>query len=308
MCAEGVRVLERFAEAVRGLGVDASEIDKGVVALGDNRRPRRPPLRRGDLARDPGARRARAAARVRVAPHRHTPCSSSASARSTAPGTRSSPAPRARTVDEKTGEWVSGTFRSAAERLPAIADMGFDVVYLTPIHPIGTTARKGRNNTLTAQPGDPGSPYAIGSPDGGHDAIHPDLGTFEDFDLFVAEAGRNGLEVALDIALQASPDHPWVQTHPDALHDARRRHHRLRREPAEEVPGHLPAQLRQRPRRGLRRGAPGHPGVARPRRAHLPRRQPAHQAGRLLAVADRRRRARTTPRPSGCPRRSRSRR
>src|SRR6478736_2690476 len=106
--------------------------------------------------------------------------------------------------DEKTGEWVSGTFRSAAERLPAIADMGFDVVYLTPIHPIGTTARKGRNNSLSAKPGDPGSPYAI----------DPDLGTFEDFDHFVAEAGRAGLEVALDIALQASPDHPWVQTHP----------------------------------------------------------------------------------------------
>ena len=93
--------------------------------------------------------------------------------------------------------------------------MGFDVVYLTPIHPIGTTARKGRNNTLTAQPGDPGSPYAIGSPDGGHDAIHPDLGTFEDFDHFVAETRRLGMEVALDIALQASPDHPWVQTHPE---------------------------------------------------------------------------------------------
>src|SRR5690606_27993247 len=108
--------------------------------------------------------------------------------------------------DADTGRWVSGTLRTAAERLPAIADMGFDVVYLTPIHPIGTTNRKGRNNTLTAQPGDPGSPYGIGSADGGHDAIHPELGTFADFDAFVARAHELGMEVALDIALQASPD------------------------------------------------------------------------------------------------------
>ena len=118
-------------------------------------------------------------------------------------------------LDEETGRWVSGTLRTAAERLPAIADMGFDVVYLTPIHPIGTTARKGPNNTLDAGPEDPGSPYAIGSPDGGHDAIHPDLGTFEDFDAFVARARELGLEVALDIALQCSPDHPWVTEHPE---------------------------------------------------------------------------------------------
>ncbi|HRW17889.1 MAG TPA: alpha-1,4-glucan--maltose-1-phosphate maltosyltransferase [Dermatophilaceae bacterium] len=117
--------------------------------------------------------------------------------------------------DDATGEWTSGTFRTAMHRLPAIAAMGFDVVYLTPIHPIGTTARKGRNNTLTAEPGDPGSPYAIGSPDGGHDAIHPDLGTFADFDAFVAEAQRLGLEVAMDIALQCSPDHPYVAEHPE---------------------------------------------------------------------------------------------
>ncbi len=117
--------------------------------------------------------------------------------------------------DKGLQQWVSGTFATAAKRLPAIAAMGFDVVYLTPIHPIGLAARKGPNNTLSAGPNDPGSPYAIGSPDGGHDAIHPDLGTFDDFDAFVAEAERNGLEVALDIALQASPDHPWVQTHPE---------------------------------------------------------------------------------------------
>ena len=116
--------------------------------------------------------------------------------------------------DEQAERWVTGTLRTAMGRLPAIADMGFDVVYLTPIHPIGTTARKGPNNTLDAGPEDPGSPYAIGSPDGGHDAIHPDLGDFDDFDAFVARARELGLEVALDIALQCSPDHPWVREHP----------------------------------------------------------------------------------------------
>jgi starch synthase (maltosyl-transferring) len=93
--------------------------------------------------------------------------------------------------------------------------MGFDVVYLPPVHPIGTTFRKGRNNTLGARPGDPGSPWAIGAPEGGHDAIHPDLGTFADFDAFVSRARDLGLEVAIDLALQASPDHPWVKEHPE---------------------------------------------------------------------------------------------
>jgi starch synthase (maltosyl-transferring) len=108
-----------------------------------------------------------------------------------------------------------GTFRTAAERLPAVAAMGFDVVYLPPIHPIGTTFRKGPNNSATAGPHDVGSPWAIGSPDGGHDAVHPDLGTIEDFDAFVARARELGMEVALDFALQCSPDHPWVVKHPE---------------------------------------------------------------------------------------------
>ncbi|GAA2021543.1 alpha-1,4-glucan--maltose-1-phosphate maltosyltransferase [Pseudokineococcus marinus] len=117
--------------------------------------------------------------------------------------------------DEAAGRWVSGTLRTASERLPALADQGYDVVYLTPVHPIGRTFRKGRNNTLDATEEDPGSPYAIGSEDGGHDAIHPDLGTFEDFDAFVARARELDLEVALDLALQCSPDHPWVREHPE---------------------------------------------------------------------------------------------
>ncbi|MCR8670904.1 alpha-1,4-glucan--maltose-1-phosphate maltosyltransferase [Agrococcus sp. HG114] len=113
------------------------------------------------------------------------------------------------------GSWRSGTFATAAERLPAVKAMGFDVVYLPPVHPIGEVNRKGRNNTLTPQPGDPGSPWAIGSRHGGHDAIHPDLGTIDDFRDFVARAADAGLEVAMDLALQAAPDHPWVAEHPE---------------------------------------------------------------------------------------------
>ncbi|HEX3390917.1 MAG TPA: alpha-1,4-glucan--maltose-1-phosphate maltosyltransferase [Streptosporangiaceae bacterium] len=109
----------------------------------------------------------------------------------------------------------SGTFRTAARRLDGVADMGFDVVYLPPIHPIGTTARKGANNVLEAAPGDPGSPWAIGAPEGGHDAIHPDLGTLADFDAFVGRTRELGMEVAIDLALQTSPDHPWVTEHPE---------------------------------------------------------------------------------------------
>ncbi|MFF3949593.1 alpha-1,4-glucan--maltose-1-phosphate maltosyltransferase [Streptomyces sp. NPDC001902] len=109
----------------------------------------------------------------------------------------------------------SGTFRTAAERLPAIAAMGFDVVYLPPVHPIGAAFRKGPDNTLDPGPHDVGSPWAIGSAEGGHDAVHPDLGTIEDFDFFVERARELRLEIALDFALQCSPDHPWVGKHPE---------------------------------------------------------------------------------------------
>ena len=109
----------------------------------------------------------------------------------------------------------SGTFATAMERLPGVAAMGFDVLYLPPIHPIGRVNRKGRNNALTAGPDDVGSPWAIGAAEGGHDAIHPDLGTPEDFRDFVAAAAEQGLEVAMDLALQCAPDHPWVTEHPE---------------------------------------------------------------------------------------------
>jgi starch synthase (maltosyl-transferring) len=108
-----------------------------------------------------------------------------------------------------------GSFRDVARRLPELAELGFDVVYLPPIHPIGHSHRKGRNNDPVCQPGDPGSPWAIGSEEGGHTAVHPELGTLEDFEHLVREAGEHGLEIALDYALQCSPDHPWVRKHPD---------------------------------------------------------------------------------------------
>jgi starch synthase (maltosyl-transferring) len=108
-----------------------------------------------------------------------------------------------------------GTFDDCVDRLPEIQRMGFDVVYLPPIHPIGRAHRKGPNNSLVAGPGDPGSPWAIGGPEGGHDAIHPELGTLADFRRLVAATRALDMEIALDLALQCSPDHPWVREHPE---------------------------------------------------------------------------------------------
>ena len=110
---------------------------------------------------------------------------------------------------------VHGTFRDLEERLPYVSGMGFDILYLPPIHPIGKTHRKGRNNTVRATSSDPGSPWAIGSEQGGHKSVNPDLGTLEDFRRFVRVAGEHGLSVALDIAFQCSPDHPYVREHPE---------------------------------------------------------------------------------------------
>jgi starch synthase (maltosyl-transferring) len=108
-----------------------------------------------------------------------------------------------------------GTFRDVIRRLPAIRDMGFDVLYFPPIHPIGRINRKGRDNALKAAEGDPGSPYAIGAAEGGHDAIHSDLGTLDDFRALRDAAAAHGLELALDFAIQCSPDHPWLREHPE---------------------------------------------------------------------------------------------
>ncbi len=127
--------------------------------------------------------------------------------------------PRSTGGRDETGRAVHGTFVTASKDLDRIASMGFDVVYLPPIHPIGEVNRKGPNTAElpggnpVAKPGDVGSPWAIGSKDGGHDAVHPDLGTLDDFDDFVAKTRELGMEVALDLALQAAPDHPWAAEH-----------------------------------------------------------------------------------------------
>ena len=165
--------------------------------------------------------------------------------------------PRSTGGRDETGRAVHGTFVTAAKELDRVAAMGFDVVYLPPIHPVGTVHRKGRNNSVHAGPGDVGSPWAIGSAEGGHDAIDPELGTIEDFDAFVARAARprHGGRARLRAAVRARP--PLGQGAPGVVHRAPRRHDRLRGEPAEEVPGHLPGQLRQRPRGHLQRGRCG---------------------------------------------------
>ena len=119
------------------------------------------------------------------------------------------------TYDEATDTWTSGTFDASHARLEAAAAMGFDVIYFPPVHPIGSAFKKGKNNSLTPGEEEPGSPWAVGSPDGGHDALHPDLGDWDAFDRLVAKAKELGVEIALDFALQASPDHPWVTEHPE---------------------------------------------------------------------------------------------
>jgi starch synthase (maltosyl-transferring) len=124
-------------------------------------------------------------------------------------------------VRARFGSWYElfprsfGGFEGVRRRLPELAELGFDVLYLPPIHPIGVTNRKGRNNSLQAKPGDPGSPWAIGGKEGGHDAIHPELGTVEEFERLVAEGREQGVEIALDFAIQCSADHPWLKEHPE---------------------------------------------------------------------------------------------
>lgn len=116
---------------------------------------------------------------------------------------------------DKAGNVTSGNFKSSLKSLDRVVAMGFDVLYLPPVHPIGTAFKKGKNNTLNAGADEPGSPWAIGNSAGGHDTIHPELGTEKDFKAFVAKANKLGLEIAMDLALQAAPDHPWVKTNPE---------------------------------------------------------------------------------------------
>ena len=137
-----------------------------------------------------------------------------------------------------------GTLKDCEARLDYVAEMGFDVLYLPPIHPIGQSKRKGPNNATLSRKGDPGSPWAIGSKDGGHKSIHPELGTIEDFRRLVKRANELSIDIALDVALQCSPDHPYVKEHPSWFRIRPGRHRPVRGKPTQEVRGHLPDQLR----------------------------------------------------------------
>jgi starch synthase (maltosyl-transferring) len=211
---EGTRLLTRAADRREVPEPDAATLRAAAAAVADERRSPDDRLAAG-LSDEVVAALARTPLRDLVSPSRDYPLIVDRQLALAGAWYEMFPRSHGAHRDPATGRWVSGTLRSAAEELPRIAAMGFDVVYLTPIHPIGSTFRKGRNNALVAAPGDPGSPYAIGSPDGGHDAIEPGLGTFDDFDWFVGQARALGLEVALDMALQCSPDHPWVHEHPE---------------------------------------------------------------------------------------------
>ena len=198
--AEGVAILEAVAARARGA-------DRARPAPGRRAHARRAACDRGALPR-----RARADARAGRRAHRRTattpPSGHSSSSTSSACGRAS-----AAWYELFPRSW--GGFEGVERTLPQFAALGIDVLYFPPIHPIGVTARKGRNDAPHAGPGDPGSPWAIGSADGGHTAVHPDLGTIEDFERLVAAAHREGLEIALDFAIQCSADHPWLTEHPE---------------------------------------------------------------------------------------------
>ena len=191
----------------------------------------------------------------------------------------------------------SATFDDVIAQLPRIQQMGFDVLYFTPIHPIGTTIRKGQNNTLVAGPDDPGVPYAIGSERGGHDAIEPGLGTLDDFRRLVDAAAEHGMEIALDVAIQASPDHPWAKEHPEWFTIRPDGTIKYAENPPKKYEDIYPINFQIADwRSALAGAAAGHPLLGRAGREDLPRRQPAHQTDRLLGVADRRGAAATTRR------------
>ena len=201
-----------------------------------------------------------------------------------------------RSVSPKRGR--HGTLRDVAALAPDIADLGFDVLYLPPIHPIGRTNRKGPNNAAAAGPDDPGSPWAIGSEEGGHTAIHPELGTFDDFGHLLAELkrARHGARPRPRLPVLSRPS--MGARAPRVVPAPRRRHDPLRREPAEEVRGHLPSRLRNEGSRGaLERAARRGPLLVREGRPDLPRRQPAHEAVRLLGMAARGGQERPSRRP-----------
>ncbi len=213
MLEEGARVMERAAQVPGRAPEDTEVLTRAAAALRDNSQSAEARLAAG-VSQEVATALERLPLRDLVSPSASYPLQVDRTRALAGSWYEIFPRSLGSGADEH-GNWHSGTLRTAAEHLDRIAAMGFDVLYLTPVSPIGTTNRKGRNNTLTARPGDPGSPYGIGSPEGGHDVIHPDLGTFDDFDALVERARQLGMEVALDLALQCSPDHPWVAEHPE---------------------------------------------------------------------------------------------
>ena len=177
-----------------------------------------------------------------------------------------------------------GTLRDCIARVPDIAAMGFDVLYFTPIHPIGRTRRKGRNNAPVATEAEPGSPYAIGAAEGGHDALHPELGTIEDFRALVATCLEYGLELALDFAVQCSPDHPWLTQHPEWFKWRPDRSVRTADGPYSDIV--IPDFNSRRPDRTVERVSRRHAVLDRPWRDHLRHRQSRHRAVPVLGMAD----------------------
>lgn len=210
---EGARVLQRAAGAAGRCSADVEVLEAAVLALRDQSLTAHERLEAGRSQQVLQALE-RLPLRDHLSPSRAYPLRVDRRAALYGSWYEVFPRSLGSWVDER-GKWHSGTLRTCLDHIERVAEMGFNVLYLTPVSPIGSTNRKGRNNTLHALPGDPGSPYGIGSPDGGHDAIHPDLGTEEDFKALVARSRELGMEVALDLALQCSPDHPWVSEHPE---------------------------------------------------------------------------------------------
>ncbi len=309
MFTEGALLLERAAQSLPRRGPHRAQGPRRRREGGPRHGAAGPgtllgrglPRRRRDPA--PGTRCA-TWSRPRV-PTRSSP---TASERSSAAGTSSSRAPRAPTSTSRPARSCPAPSPPPRSGSPAVAGMGFDVIYLPPIHPIGEVNRKGPNNTLTPGSDDVGSPWAIGSKDGGHDTVHPDLGHDRRLRRVRPAGRRAGPRGGPRPRAAGCPRPPVGDVAPRVVHHPRRRHDRLRGEPPEEVPGHLPDQLRQRPRRHLQRGAPGGAALDVARGPHLPGRQPAHQARAVLAVAASPRCARPTPTCCSCPRRSPSRR
>jgi starch synthase (maltosyl-transferring) len=181
-----------------------------------------------------------------------------------------------------------GTLDDAADRLEAVRDLGFDVVYLPPIHPIGTTFRKGKDNSPTAEPGEPGSPWAIGAEEGGHKAVAPELGGMEAFERFVARADALGLKVALDIAYQTSPDHPYVKEHPEWFQHRADGTIRYAENPPKKYQDVYPLDFEGEGLAGPLARAQGRVRVLDLEGGpHLPGGQPPHQAVRVLGVVRR---------------------